>query len=101
MANTANNIGIVNSWSLLAFANSHGRMQVGQFVNKDTGETFKSCIFTDGQGTRTFCAFSSNLGELSPAEIAAQKADLQVVELTSGTYKLCRQGENSWEDVML
>jgi hypothetical protein len=101
MANTTNQPGIVNSWSLLAFARLKGRMQVGAFTNKDTGESFHSCIFTNAEGTRTFCAFSSNLGEMSPAEIAANKDSLQVVELATGTYKLCRQGENSWEDVML
>ena len=94
-------IGIKNSWSLLSFARMKGKMQVGNFVNKETGDTFKSAIFTDGAGNRCFVAFSSKLGELSPAEIAAQKNRLQVVQLESGNYSLCRQGENSWEDVEL
>lgn len=97
----AHNVGIKNSWSLLAFARMKGKMQVGSFVNKDSGDTFKSCIFTDGEGDRTFVAFSSKLGELSPSEIVSQKDKLQVVELESGNYSLCRQGENSWEDVAL
>lgn len=103
MANTASNPGIVNNWSLIAFARSHGKMQVGQFTNSETGETFKSCIFTDPKDStnRTFVAFSSKLGELSPKEIAAQASDLQVVELTSGTFKLCHLGDNAWEDVEL
>ena len=93
---------IVNSWSLLAFAKSHGRkMQVGDFTNKETGENFKSCIFSDDEGNRCFVAFSSKMGELSPKDIAAQKDQLQVVELESGNYSLCKQGENSWEDVDL
>lgn len=95
------NVGIKNSWSLLAFARMKGKMQVGSFANKETGETFKSCIFTDTEGNRSFVAFSSKMGELTPAEIAAQKDKLQVVELESGNYSLCRQGENAWEDVAL
>lgn len=97
----AHNVGIKNSWSLLAFARMKGKMQVGSFVNKETGEAFKSTIFTNDAGERCFVAFSSKLGELTPSEIVAQKDKLQVVELESGNYSLCRQGENTWEDVAL
>lgn len=92
---------IKNSWSLIAFAKKFGpKMQVGEFVNKETGEDFKSCIFTNGE-TRTFVAFSSKMGVLSPREIAARKNELQVVQLESGNYSLCKQGENTWEEVDL
>lgn len=92
---------IKNSWSLIAFAKKFGpKMQVGEFVNKETGEDFKSCIFTNGE-TRTFVAFSSKMGVLSPREIAAKKNELQVVQLESGNYSLCKQGENTWEEVDL
>ena len=102
MANTAQNVGIKNSWSLLAFAKTHGKMQVGDFVNKETGEAFKSCIFTNPEdSSRCFVAFSSKMGEMTPAQIAAEKDSLQVVELESGNYSLCRQGANAWEDVEL
>ena len=75
-------------------------MQVGAFANKSTGETFKSCIFTDSKGDRCFVAFSSRMGELSPSQIAAQKNDLQVVTMDSGTHILCKRG-SGWEDVEL
>ena len=102
MANTAQNVGIKNSWSLLAFAKSHGKMQVGEFANKETGETFKSCIFTNPEdNSRCFVAFSSKMGELTPREIVEQKDSLQVVELESGNFSLCKQGANAWEDVEL
>lgn len=102
MANTAQNVGIKNSWSLISFAKSHGKMQVGEFANKETGETFKSCIFTNPEdNSRCFVAFSSKMGELTPAQIAAQKDSLQVVELESGNFSLCKQGTNAWEDVEL
>lgn len=95
------NIGIKQSWSLMAFA-SGKRMQVGSFVNSETGEQFKSCIFTDKTTTeRCFVAFSSNLGELTPAQISAMKHELQVVELNSGNFSLCKQGQGNWEDVEL
>ena len=101
MADVATNVGIKNSWSLLAFARMKGKMQVGSFANKETGDTFKSCIFTDTNGNRSFVAFSSKMGELTPAQIVAMKDKLQVVELESGNYSLCRQGDNAWEDVNL
>ena len=115
MTQNSNNIGIINSWSLIAFAKAHGKMQVGEFANKETGETFKSCIFSNGED-RCFVAFSSKMGELTPREIAAMKDDLQVVQLKvdddvlkrrkeSGyqleSYILCNVGENSWEEVDL
>ena len=91
---------IVSSTSLLQFAGGR-RMQVGAFVNKETNESFKSCIFTDGAGNHSFVAFSSKLGELTPREIASRKHELQVVTMDSGSHILCKQGENSWEDVEL
>lgn len=101
MATTTTNVGITNSWSLLSFAKYHGRMKVAPFVNKETGECFKSCAFISNTGEITLVAFSSKLGELTPAEIAAQKDDLQVVQLESGSFKLCKAGHDTWEDVDL
>ena len=101
MVTTATTVGIKNSWSLISFAKAHGRMKVAPFVNRETGECFKSCAFLSSKGEVTLVAFSSKLGELTPAEIAAQKNDLQVVQLESGTYKLCKAGHDTWEDVDL
>ena len=104
------NNGIKNSWSLVAFAKMKGRMQVGRFTNSDTGDSWKSCIFTDPNNAdpktnKTFVAFSRNLGELSPSEIASQKDNLQVVECTTkdgnDMFALCKAGTNAWEDVDL
>jgi hypothetical protein len=41
------------------------------------------------------------MGELTPREIMEQKDNLQVVELESGNFSLCKQGANAWEDVEL
>ena len=95
------NIGIKNSWSLISFAKAHGRMKIAPFVNKETGEAFKSCAFLSPEGEITLVAFSSKLGELTPKQIAAQKDDLQVVQLESGSFKLCKTGHDTWEDVDL
>lgn len=93
--------GIKNSWSLVAFAKSHGKMKIAPFVNKGTGEAFKSCAFINADGNVTAMVnFSSKLGELTPQEIVAHKDELQVVQLESGTYKLCKSG-STWEDVDL
>lgn len=90
------------SWSLVAFANSFGKMQIGSFVNEE-GTPFKSCIFTDANGNRTFVGFSQKLGELSPKDISARKDELQIVKTDSGKYKLCKKGNpgSTWEDVDL
>lgn len=90
------------SWSLVAFARTYGKMQVGSFVNEE-GIPFRSCIFTDADGNKKFVGFSKKLGELSPSEIASRKDELQIVLTEKGTYKLCKKcnpGE-TWEDVDL
>lgn len=69
----------VQIWSLLDFAREHGKMQVGSFINKETQETWKSCIFTLND-VKTFVAFSSKLGELTPKEIAERKNQLKVAK---------------------
>lgn len=91
--------GIKASWSLIAFARTHGKMSIAPLVNHDTGEAFKSCAFTNGD-TVTFVNFSSKLGELTPQQIASCKDELQVVQLESGSYKLCKSG-STWEEVDL
>ena len=101
MNTNSNNIGVTNSWSLLTFAADHGKMKVAPFANKETGEVFKSCAFVDSENNVTLVGFSSNLGELTPAQISSMKHELQVVQLTSGSYKLCKVGNSSWEDVQL
>lgn len=96
------NVGIKNSWSLISFAKMKGKMQVGKFTNRETGEEFSSCIFTNPETQdRCFVAFSSKLGAMSPAQIVAEKDNLQVVELESGNFSLCHTGANAWEDVAL
>ena len=101
MSTTATTVGIKNSWSLISFAKSHGKMKVAPFVNKETGEAFKSCAFLSSNGEVTLVAFSSKLGELTPKQIAALKDDLQVVQLESGSFKLCKTGHDTWKDVDL
>lgn len=94
--------GIKNSWRLVDFAKANGRMKVtNTLTNSETGEQFKSCAFITAGGTVTLVGFSSNLGEMSPEEIAAQKDNLQVVELESGNYKLCERGVDTWDEVDL
>ena len=98
MSTTVTNPGIKNSWSLTSFAD--GKQMKLATLNGKNGE-FKSVIFIDGSDY-CFVSFSSKLGELSSREIIAQKDQLQVVQLNSGTYKLCRRGEgNAWEDIVL
>ena len=94
---------IKNSWSLIAFARANGKMKVAPFVNSDTGEAFKSCMFVDADGNvNKIVNFSSKLGELTPQQIASQKDDLQVVELDNGRFKRGKKGSgDTWEDVDL
>lgn len=105
---TMANVGIRNSWSLPEFKNLKGKMKVTPtLTNSETGEHFKTCAFVDGTKV-TLVGFGSGLSDIFDQkksefelaeEIAAQKDSLQVVELESGKYKLCKKGESSWADV--
>lgn len=90
----AQNQGIARSWTLIDFARSHGQMSVVPFTRKSDGKKFTTCKFAgNGANGMVFCSFSEKLGELTAAEISAQKADLQVNEMAeSGNFVLSRKG---------
>lgn len=95
---TNNTNNIVDSWSLMAFARSHGRMKVVPCTVKNDeerrGEKYMSCAFINPNDSTdvTWVGFSRNLGELTPAQIAERKDELQVVKLGSGSFSLCKIG---------
>lgn len=78
-------------------------------VNGKSGDVFKSCAFEDNSGAITLVGFSSNLSEIDTTQdpqiiadkIASMKNELQVVQLESGKYKLCKRGNDSWTTVDL
>lgn len=92
---------IKNSTSFMSFAKNFKKVQIANCTNHETGEIFKALAFTDDSNQLTFVSFSSKLGELTAAQIAAQKDELQIVELESGNLKLCKQGVDTWETVDL
>ena len=91
---------IIKTWTLLSFAREFGKMQVGEFVNSETQEHFKSCIFTK-DSNKTFVAFSSKLGALTPKEIVERKYSLIVVQLDSGMYSLCEDPAKNLKEIDL
>lgn len=94
------NTSILQSWSLLEFAKNYVKMQVGDFVNRNTGEKFKSCMFLKEDGSYDYVKFHSQLGELSPAEISKRKKELKVGLTQSGKYVLYDHIDD-WEIVDL
>jgi len=102
------NSGIKNSWSFLTFIKAQGQPKLATFTNSQTGETFKALMFPDGEKVTTpegkeqtlSVGFSSNLGELDAKELNAKRHELQIIQLESGTYKLCQTG-SSWENISI
>nr|DAU82415.1 MAG TPA: hypothetical protein [Crassvirales sp.] len=94
------NTSILQSWSLLEFAKNYVKMQVGDFVNSNTGKEFKSCMFLKENGSYDYIGFHSQLGELTPAEISKRKKELKVGLTQSGKYVLYDH-INDWEIVDL
>ena len=99
--NTASSNKVVSSCTLREFRSRYEKMKVAPFVNSQTGEEFHSCAFLDKANKVTLVGFSSNLGELTAPEIKDRVDSLRVVELTSGSYKLCEGKEDfsNWIDV--
>lgn len=94
------NSSILQSWSLLEFAKNYVKMKVGTFVNSNTGEEFKSCMFLKKDGTYDYVGFHSQLGELTPAEISKRKKELKVGLTESEKYVLYDHIDD-WEIVDL
>lgn len=94
------NTSILQSWSLLEFAKNYVKMQVGTFINSNTGEEFKSCMFIKKDGTYDYVGFHSQLGELTPDEISKRKKELKVGLTESRKYVLYDH-INDWEIVNL
>lgn len=85
-------------WSLSTFVKEFGRMKVASFVNKTTGDRFKTCVCTNYKA-RTFIAFSPKIGVLSSREIKEIKDELIVVRKSNGKYVLTKKSSEAWEDV--
>jgi hypothetical protein len=94
------NSSILQSWSLLEFAKNYVKMKVGTFVNSNTGEEFKSCMFLKKDGTYDYVGFHSQLGKLTSAEISKRKKKLKVGLTESGKYVLYDHIDD-WEIVDL
>lgn len=88
----------IKTWSLTSFIQEFGKMKVASFVNKTTGDKFKSCVCTNYK-SRTFVAFSSKLGELTTMQIKEMKDNLIVIRTPRGKYTLAKKGKDTWEDV--
>lgn len=79
---------VTKGWPLLSFARTHGRMQVGFFVDKKTGNFVRKCLFTNKDGVQTYVSFGLYLENITVEEIVAFKNDLFVVQMESGRYLL-------------
>jgi hypothetical protein len=121
MATTNNNSesNIINRMSFKNFFIKFGkRLRLADFVNKETGESFSMLAFGTSANPKelTYVGFSQNLGELTSAEINREKDNLQIIQLRVNpevlarrkaegrqleSYKVCRVGEMSWEEVEL
>lgn len=84
---------VTKGWSLLSFARIHGRMQVGFFVDKKTGNLCRKCLFTNKEGIQTYVSFGLYLENITIEEIVASKNNLFVVQMESGRYLLHKKRE--------
>lgn len=72
---------------VLDFARKYGRMFVGNFTNKETGQHFTACQFGEDPNY-VMVYFSEETGTMSPREIAKEKDKLMVKLADNGKYYL-------------
>lgn len=89
---------MTKTWSLTSFIQEFGKMKVASFINKTTGDRFKSCVCTNYKA-RTFVSFSSKLGELTTMQIKEMKDKLVVIKTPEGKYILAQKSKDAWEEV--
>lgn len=106
----------LNHWTLAAFARENGKLKLTnekEYTNSHNGQAFTSRMLAFEHPTKMnpekpelklckFVYFAKTIGQLSPKEITARQASLQIVENPdkAGTYYLCNVGD-AWEDVEL
>ena len=103
--------GIAKSWTLIAFKAEYDHMKITpEFINPNTGETFKSLAFYNDNdrenmilvGFSESCGIDSSLSDAKIVSALRQNKDnLQIVKLKSGSHKLCKQGTDTWTEVEL
>lgn len=93
LENTENN----NRWTLLEFAQLHGKMQI-QVEHTLDGKTYlRKCKFTAFNGEIIYTNISKPLQQWSIKQIEEKKDNLIIIILESGTLCLCER----WEDIDL
>ena len=100
MTTSANNdVKIVKSWSLMAFAKEFGTPKFAPFKNKTTGEEFKSLVF-DNEGKLTFCHLGKTCQNMAGQDIVREKENLRVGLNSNDKYTLYKEN-SSWETLDL
>lgn len=96
------NLLFIENWTLIDFAKKWGpEMKAGTCVNEKTGKYYKSCVFTQKDGTKTYVSFFHKLGELTASEILLRKDELKVGLTKNGKYYLHNGNVKAWENVDL
>lgn len=92
----------IKTYTLIDFAMQYGpKMKVGTFRNNKTREEYKTCMFINSNGLRTFVNFSTELGELTPLQISERKNELMIGQLPTGKFILYDNNWKDWADVNL
>lgn len=72
----------------MAFAKSHGKMQLVRKTISETNDTELYCLFEDSEGNAVSVFFAKELGVLSAEDISKNKYRLCVKEYSDGFFEL-------------
>lgn len=88
---------IINSWSLVSFCKTNGNPKFATLTNKQSGNQFQALMFNEGEKMVTFSDKMCQNGEDSFNFVMENTKNLNIIQLESGSYKICHKAQNSWE----
>lgn len=92
---------IINSWSLVSFCQVNGNPKFATLKNKQSGNQFQALMFNEGEKMVTFSNNMCQNGEDSFTYVMDNVQKLNVIQLESGSYKLCQRGNSAWKEMAI
>lgn len=90
---------IINSWSLTSFCHANGNPKFANLENKTSGQRFNALMFNGGEKMVTFSDKICQRKEDTFEYVMNNIQKLNIIQLGSGSYKICKRSQASWQDM--
>lgn len=93
------NVTIKQSWSFVAFAETHGTPKFANCKNNSTGEAFNAITFEKDGEIKVWAHLGDTVANFTHADFQREVKNLKVGLNTSGNYTVYKQGDNAWKTI--